>query len=223
MASTRALVDRIRIMTVQIGPRSTLTDDQIIASAVNPTAREVAAEALAASKSVTITLSGGVASYSFPSSVSPFMRAASVTFGSAKKPLTYLDRAEIALVLAAGSGEPRHWSVWDNRFIVAPTPISAETVYLDAYGGPAPCGETTPASSLDELGFPADAEDAVVFGASAIISAVTNEPKRQESNDALYRAKLATIRKRFAPDADNPQSARYADAIDHQFVSFGGF
>lgn len=206
MASTTLqLVDRVRRNILNSGDRETFTDLEIISEGLNPTAREVVAVALAASKSETITTVAGTREYSVPAAISPFIRNAAMTYGASRKRLLWREHAEN--VTDTSSGEPQWWSFWNNKLEFAPTPsASGQTIYVDAYGGPAPAVEQSPAASTDEFDFARDEEDALVFGASSVMAAIDREPEREQTFFQRYQSKLQQIRMKLAPDNDVPAS-----------------
>lgn len=205
MATTAALVDRVRILMVNRGTRATYTDADIISAALNPVAREVSAVALVSSKSSQTTSVAQQQDYSLPTAITPFLKMSKITYGSTRKELIYLDNNVMSKELVYG--EPEYWTIWDNKLRLYPIPsASAETIRLDAYGGPIPCTEQSPAASTDELSFPADAEDALVYGAAAIMCGVDREMERAAFYKSEYNGKLGQIRSRLAPNEDRPVS-----------------
>lgn len=217
MASTTLqLVDRVRRNILNSGDRETFTDSDIIADGLNPIAREIAAVALAITKSDTITTANGTRSYAVPSSVSPMVRSAAITYGSSRKRLIWREHAEN--VTDTTSGEPVYWSLWEDKIELVPTPNSIDTVFVDAYGGPAPAVEQSPAASTDELGLGRDVEDALVYGASSLLSAIDREPEREQTFFQRYQAKLNQLRQKLAPDNDVPLSIDDGFTDDAYFI-----
>ena len=214
MSTTASLVNRIRVLAVQSGSRSKIEDADLISTALNPSARKVAADCLNYSKFETITLQVGLSIYSLPSTLAPFLRAASVTLGVNRWPLAWVLYENLAQITS--SGQPSYWTIFDNKFIVRPTPSAADTIYIDAFGAAPPCAEITPASSTDELGFLLDAEDAVVFDAASVLCMIT---KKQNNYDQQAVAAMSRVKRRLTSGGESwPQQT---NSVENLFI--GGY
>lgn len=218
MSTTAQLVERIRILAIQVGARSTITDKEILQVGVNPIARAVVAQALTISKSTTIPVLAGTASYAVPSTVAPFLKASAVNYGTAKTVLEWKDNTFIAGLTT--TGQPLYWTFWDNKIRLGPVPVANDTLYFDAYGGPTPCVEQTQAATTDELIFPSDAEDAVVYGSALVVCTVTNETTRQRAYAEMYQQKLVEIKQRLNPSGDIAATIQDGFPDDAAFLAF---
>lgn len=218
MLTTATLLDRIRQYAVQSGSGASHEDKIIIATCLNPAARRVAASVLAASRSETVAVTGGNQYADIPSTLQPFVRSSAVLYGAARRPLTYVSNEEIARL--TGTGEPEYWTLFNNRIRVGPTPASAGTIYLDAYGGPAPCAEQTPAATTDELGFPADAEDAVCLAAASTYCVMLGESTRASQYAELAAEALRTARLRLSPAGEDDFVLEDRSPVPGYFLHF---
>jgi len=165
-----------------------------------------------------LATAAGQAFYPIPASVVPFIRATSVRIGADRRALEHRTNSEIASISTVG--QPLYWTYWDNALRLGPVPTGVETIFFDAYGGPAPALEVTPASVVDEILFSPDAEDAVVYGSSSSLCAITNESSRAADYAALYKSKIDIIRARLSPSADaysNRDQVRDAFRGDNNF------
>ena len=197
MSTTAALVARIRVLAVQSGSRAKHSDAEIISAALNPSARRIASDCLSYTKFETIQTQIGISDYTLPVDLAPFLRAASVTFGTRRRPLAYVLYEQLAAIPPSAMGIPQMWTIFGDKFCVRPFPSSVDNIYIDAFGSAVPCSEVTPAVQVDELGFLSDAEDAVCFDAADTICSITNQGSRQNTFEKKAQAAMYRVKRRL--------------------------
>jgi hypothetical protein len=210
--ATVTLVNRVLENALQAGDRGAYTAAQVIQIALNPAVREVAAAALTNAKSTTIAVVAGTQDYAISSLVAPFFKSSAILWGPTRRPVVYRDNSIIQAMTY--SGEPEFWTLFDNKLRLGPRVGASGTLYVDAYGGPPPLVETTPASGADELGWRADAEDVAVLRASQHMCTLVGEGERGRDYERMFVERLALLRQVLAPDDDAVVRIPIASAWD---------
>lgn len=219
MASTTAeLVARVRDLLVDSGTGKTFSDDVVIRSGLNPTAREIAVLALSESDSVTLATVGGTRSYNLPAGIVPFVRISAITHGASRTPLAYMERSDMAQQTSTGT--PTHWTIYANTIQFHPIPSGVDTVYIDAENGADAAVVSDPAAITDEFGFTRDVEDALVYGSASVLCAINREPEREASYARKYADKISQLRRKLQPDGQGLACIDQRDASDDYFNSY---
>ncbi len=218
MATTLALVERVRDLLIEDGSRETFTDAQVIRTALNPIAREIAALALSESETETITTAAGTRDYSLPAAIVPFVRIASITFGDDRRPMAWIDRSQMAQ--STSVGEPAVYSIWNNRIYFDPAPNAVFTVYIDAWHGGDVAVASNPAASTDEFQFTADVEDCLVWGSASMLSAINSEREKEARFSERYGNKISQLRQKLQPDSGVPASITDEFDEDAYFLAY---